>query len=183
MKTTIALLTGLISVIGFVRAEDPKPALSKELAKETATIHYRSLLEGRIQDMEATYAPQVTLLPGHGFPEQGLAGAKDKNEAVTVERSALLKAIDAFYKGRPFLTPEQADGYLKRAAVEVLETKAGDPSGKPQVVAQARDGKPLAFTIKEGDVLVKIGNPTGHFTVFQMRSIASECRVVAESKP
>jgi hypothetical protein len=49
-------------------------------------------------------------------------------------------------------------------------------------VAHSRDGKPLAFTIKEGDVLVNIGNPTGHFTVFQMRSIASECRVVSELK-
>lgn len=47
---------------------------------------------------------------------------------------------------------------------------------------ETADGK-LHFAIPPGNVLIKPGNPAGHFTLAPLREAEGEWRVVAESKP
>jgi len=157
------------------------PDLQAELAIETARAHLVAFIKGDGAKLKETYATKIRLTPGHEFlkDEYGLTKPGARARGATVERDKLIAAIVKAHANRPPLSPEQIDGMLKTLTYTPLKTKEGefvadstDPVGTP-------DGK-LRFTIKKGDVLLKIAPPRGDFLLMHLRRQDGEWKVVSE---
>ncbi|MGI9244009.1 MAG: hypothetical protein ACR2RV_24645 [Verrucomicrobiales bacterium] len=152
-----------------------------EGAIDVAKTHLDSNLKGDYKKLTKTYAPKINLMAGHEFlkEEYGLAGAGGRAKGGEVERGKLIEAMTKASADRPERPQERVEKMLKSLRYEVIEvqkgdfvTEASDPVGTP-------DGK-LHFSIKKGDVLLKVSPPKGDFLLLHLRKKAGEWSVVSE---
>jgi hypothetical protein len=152
-----------------------------EAAVNTARIHLSSYLKGDHTKLSETYAPKVALMPGHEFlkEEYGLNESGDRAKGAEVERDKLIAAMVKVSADRPARLPERIDEMLETLSYEPIKIEEGDfvtdssdPVGTP-------DGK-LHFSIKNGDVLLKVSPPKGDYLLLHLREKDGKWRVVSE---
>jgi len=158
-----------------------EPELSPTVeAIETAKIHVRSIIlhinGGAPKALKGVkYAPKVQLLPGHELLKDKYqlapAGARAKGAVVARDKLIPTMAKVQVVRQKQFMI-EKMEQLLKTLKYTPMKTKEG------AFVINA-DGK-LHFTIKKGDILLKIAPPRGGFMLLQMRLQKGNWAVVAE---
>ena len=158
-----------------------EPELSPTVAAiETAKIHVRSIIlhinGGAPKALKGVkYAPKVQLLPGHELLKDKFqlapAGARAKGAVVARDKLIPAMAKVQVVRQKQFMI-EKMEQLLKTLKYTPMKTKEG------AFVINA-DGK-LHFTIKKGDILLKISPPRGDFMLLQMRLQKGNWAVVAE---
>ena len=153
-----------------------EPELSPTVAAiETAKIHVRSIIlhinGGAPKGVK--YAPKVQLLPGHELVKDKfqLAPAGARAKGAVAARDKLIPAMAKVQVVRQKQL-EKMEQLLKTLKYTPMKTKEW------AFVINA-DGK-LHFTIKKGDILLKISPPRGNFMLLQMRLQKGNWAVVAE---
>ena len=184
--SVLAALVSILPVFAQAKDRDPEPAIPGEAlsvrpASRAAEEHIRNFLEGKLGEMERTYAERIVLVPGSEMlkDKYGLAGAKGDMEPVVVGRATLLVTMKEAFGGRPLLPPEVIDAYFDALKFEPLDAGVGDYATDPPDPVGTPDGK-IHFTIEPGDVLFKVGPEKGDFMLFQFRAIDGVWVVVAE---
>ena len=150
-------------------------------AIEVAKTHLDSNLKWNFKKLSETYAPKVTLMPGHEFlkEEYGLAGAGGRDKGGEIDRDKLIAAMKKASADRRERPQERIDKLLKSLTYEVIETKEGDFATEASDPVGTPDGK-LHFAIKKGDVLLKVAPPKGDFLLFHLRKKDGAWSVVSE---
>ena len=166
-------LLALVLLAPLCHADDAAIAIAKDHLKSTLTRDFKVL--GK------TYAPKVTLMPGHEFlkPEYGLAEAGDRSKAVELKRGKLIAAMKKDVAGQPARPLERVEEKLKTLRYEPLEIAEGDFATAPSDSVKTPDGK-LHFAIKKGDVLLKVSPPRGDFVLLHLRKGDGGWQVVSE---
>jgi len=159
----------------------PAPRESSHDAVEAARKHLRAFLACDPETLKATYAPKVELMPGHEFlkDQYALTAPGGRARGATVERDKFIAAMRKASANHPPRPAERIDEMLKTLTYDTLKTAAGrfvtdstDPVG-------TQDGK-LRFTIKKGDVLLKVSPPKGDFLLLHLRREEGTWSVVSE---
>ena len=155
--------------------------LANEKAIDASKTHLSTFLRADFKKLEDTYASKVVLMPGHEFLkiEYGLAATPGRKKMTEVERAKLIQAMLKAAEGRPARPADKIAAMMESLRFEVLKTTVGDLATQSSDPVGTPDSK-LHFTIKEGDVLVKIAPPKGDFILLQVRQIDGAWRVVAE---
>ena len=128
-----------------------------------------------------TYAPTVTLMPGHEFlkEEYGLAGEDGRDKGAEVDRAKLIAAIVKASADRPDRPADRIEKKLGRLAFEIIEAKEGDFATDASDPVGTPDGK-LHFSIEKGDVLLKASPGGGDFILLHLRKIDGSWMVASE---
>jgi hypothetical protein len=171
MKTLIPTILILLSPL----------CSANEEAIESAKTHLNRSLHGNNKELATTYAPKVTLMPGHEFlkEEYGLVGDGGRAEGAEVERDKLIAAMETAAAGRPARPAERVDALLETLKYEVIEVEAGKVKVDPSDPVGTPDGK-LHFEVKEGDVLLKVSPPKGDFIFLHLRKVDGNWLIVSE---
>jgi len=149
-------------------------------AIETAKIHVRSIIlhinGGAPKALNGVkYAPKVQLLPGHELLKDkhhlAPAGARAKGAVVARDKLMAAMAKVQVVKQKQFVI-EKMEQMLKTLKYTPMKTKEG------AFVVNA-DGK-RHFTIKRGDILLKVSPPKGDSLLLQLRLQKGNWVVVAE---
>lgn len=184
----VLLAMALASVAGVpARAKDLEagaPAANRSTALQAVRSHLRHLLGGKFARLDATYAGEVELLPGHEFlkEEYELLGGEKREKGARLASGRLIAAMEKAFKGRPIVEEEVLEKLWARFAFEEVEGAVGDVVIDPPDPVGTPDGK-LHFTMVEGDVLYKVGpkKPAkGDYLLFQVRELGDGWRIVAE---
>ncbi len=170
MKTLIPAILILLSPL----------CSADEGAIESAKTHVNGSLKGNHKELAATYAPKVTLMPGHEYlkEEYGLVGVGGRAKGAEVERDKLIAAMETAAAGQPASPAKQVNALLETLKYEVIKVEEGkvevspDPVGTPDVKFQ--------FQVKKGDVLLKVSPPKGDFIFLHLRKIDGSWRIVSE---
>ena len=146
-----------------------------------AALEFIEFLKGKHGELAATYAPKVTLMPGHEFlkAEYGMAGDGARTAGAEVERDKLIAAMEKAAEGKPASPAERVDSLLEKMKFEVIGTKEGNFGIAPSDPVGTPDGK-LHFEVKKGDVLLKVSPPKGDFLLLQLRQTDGIWRIVSE---
>jgi hypothetical protein len=152
-----------------------------EEATKSARTHLDQLFKGRHRELSATYAPKVTLMPGHEFlkKEYGLVEDGARAKGAEVERDKLIAAMEKAAADRPAKPADRVDAFLETMKYEVIEAAEGKVGTAPSDPVGTSDGK-LHFEVKKGDVLLKVSPPKGDFLLLHLRQIDGSWRIVSE---
>jgi len=171
MKFWIPALLILVSPL--CRADDG--------ALEAAKAHIAGIMSKDPRVLAATYAPKITLMPGHEFLKEryGLAGKDGRMKALEVESVKLLEVMEKSMEGQAKAPNEQVEAFLKVLKFEPLEIKEGDfavqspnPTGTPDNM--------LHFQVLKDDVIFKVSPPRKDYIVLHLRQLEGVWRVVSE---
>jgi hypothetical protein len=176
MKTIPAILSALLlSALTLSAAEESATAI------DAARSHLGAFLRADAEKLEASYAPQVTLMPGHEFlkPSYGLTEKEGRNEATRVERGKLVEAISDAAKEQPERPAGKISALIESLAFTVVETREDQAAIAPADPVGTADGK-LRFDIKQGDVVVKAAPQKGDFILYHLRSENGAWHIVSE---
>jgi hypothetical protein len=164
-----------------IRCTVVEPELRPTVAAiETAKIHVRSIIlhinGGAPKAPKGVkYAPKVQLLAGHELLKDKFqlapAGARAKGAVVARDKLMAAMAKVQVVRQKQFVI-EKMEQMLKTLKYTPMKTKEG------AFVVNA-DGK-RHFTIKRGDILLKVSPPKGDFLLLQMRLQNGKWVVVAE---
>jgi hypothetical protein len=171
MKTLIKVI--LISLSPLCNAN--------EKAIESAKAHLEGSFGADYRTLDATYAPKVTLMPGHEFlkEEYGLAGAGGRAEGADVEADQLIKAMETAAAKQPARPADRVKALLDTLKYEVVKVAEGPVAIAPSDPVGTPDGK-LHFQVKKGDVLLKVSPPKGDCLLLHLRKIDGIYRIVSE---
>lgn len=152
-----------------------------EDAIKTANTHLSNLLKSDFEKLSETYTARIELMAGHEFlkDSHGIAEAGSRAKGAEVERGKLITAMKKATAERPARPAEQIAKMLEMLKFEPIETKEGDFAVAPADPVGTADGK-LHFTIKKGDILVKVAPPKGDFLILHLRKIETAWKVVSE---
>jgi len=159
----------------------PALANSKDDSIAAAKMHLGTFFKGDFKKLESSFAAKIVLMPGHELLKQqyGLAGPGGRKTATTVERAKVIAALTKATQGRPKMSDEQIKTMIQKLKFETLPAKEGDFAAAPADPVDTPDGK-LHFTIKKGDVMIKVSPPRGDFLLYQSRKIDGKWKIVAE---
>lgn len=148
---------------------------------EFAKAHVRSTLMSDHKKLEETYAPKVTLMPGHEFLKEkyGLAGPGARGKGAEVERGKLIAAIARASSDRPGLPEEHVKRILSTLKYQSMKVHEGDFETEASDPVETPHGK-LHFTIRKGDLLIKVSPPKGDFILLHLRMENGAWKVVSE---
>lgn len=155
--------------------------LADDKAIEASKNHVNSFLRADYRKLEETYASKVVLMPGHEFlkMEYGLTAEPGRKKATEVECGKLIQTMMKAGEGRQPRPTDKIDALVESLRFDVLSSTVGDFSTQSSDPVGTPDSK-LHFTIKEGDVLVKVAPSRGDFILLQLRQAEGRWRVVAE---
>jgi hypothetical protein len=161
--------------------KDATPIEEKPSAIEAGKEHLRQFLSADFEGLKKSFAPVVTLMPGHEFlkPKYGFAKDPKRSVATKVKREEL---IDLFIKkmdGRAKPPKEKVDEKIKVLKFENLPIEVGDFATDPSDKVATPDGK-LHFETREGDVVFKVSPPRGGFILLHLRLVDKQWRLVSQ---
>jgi hypothetical protein len=150
---------------------------ANEEAIAAAKLHLGASLQGDRKVLVESYAPKISLKPGHEFlkKQYGLVGEGGRAEGAEVERDPLVAVIVKAVAARPVGKADRIDAMLKSLTYTAMTTEVGDFAADP-----SDPGGKLHFAIKAGDVLLKAAPPKGDFVLFQLRKTDGKWQVVGE---
>ena len=173
MKTLTITVTTLMLLVGTLSANDEALHVTKS--------HLRNFLHADHGKLQESYASKVILMPGHEFLkiEYGLATEPGRKKSIEVNSEKLIQAMKKASEARPARPAEKISAMLESLKFEVQKAEVGDFVATPSDPVGTPDAK-LHFTIKEGDVLVKVSPPRGDYILLQLRQVKGAWKVVAE---
>ena len=120
-------------------------------------------------------------MPTHEFlkDDYGLVEEGVRAKGAVVDREQLLAVMEKAFEERPERPAEKIDKILASLKYELVEVTAGDFAIQASDSVGGEDGK-LHFTIKEGDVLLKVFPPKGDFILLHLRENEGKWKVVSE---
>lgn len=171
MKKIIATMTVLLSSL----------CSAQEEAAKIVQTHVDLFLKGKHEGLAATYAPKVTLMPGHEClkAEYGLAEDEARAKGAEVASEKIITAMKKASADRPAKPADKVDALVKSLKYEVLNPAEGNFVIAPSDPVGTPDGK-LHFDVKKGDVLLKVLTPKGDFLLFQLRQLSGSWKIVSE---
>lgn len=160
---------------------DAKHQAKKDDAASVAQSFIGHYLNRRLDDFTMLYADTVLLMPGHEMlkTRYGLAGKGGRDQPTEVTSKALTEAFKKMFENWPGPSDEKVKQFLDTLKSECLDAPEGDFSTASADPVDTPD-KMLHFTVKKGDVIVKIGPPDEDFLLFQFREIDDRWQIVAE---
>lgn len=152
-----------------------------EDAITTAKAHLAHILKSDFENLSETYTAKIALMPGHEFlkAEHGLAAAGARATGAKVDRKKLIAAMKKASAERPARAVERIERMLESLKYESIGVKEGDVAIDPSDPVETADGK-LHFTIKKGDVLLKVTPPKGDFLLLHLRKVDTAWKVASE---
>ena len=171
MKTLIKIILIFISPL----------CNADESSLESAKAHLEGNFGRDYRILHATYAPRVTLMPGHEFlkKEYGLSGEAGRAQSLEVKSAKLIAAMQKAEEGKPARPAERVAAMLETLKYEVINVDEGSVEVVPSDPVGTPDGK-LHFQVKKGDILLKVSPPKGDFLILHLRKIEGTYRIVSE---
>lgn len=141
----------------------------------TAQLHIEGFLRCDSRLLAATYAPRVTLMPGHEFLKEryGIAGEEGRSKKLEVESERIIEALERVNKNRTADVGERIQKLLESLKYEQVEIEGGK-------LELDGDEHEVDVVIQEGDVFYKISPGESDFLLLHLRQIDGIWRVVSE---